>query len=238
MYRNRTLIALLLILITTASVFASSGRPLDSRGAPILEQEGDAPPTDCGFLGIQCGFIPQIISTILDLIRGFFDFARSAIEAVLGLIRGIAEFLLNAVRNVVSLIISLFQPLIDLIRSVLKLIDEVFHIIGILIDLIVRVFLLIGAWLLQAVNLAISFLLSYGSAAPTPIPGLPRCVTAPTEYELCGFYYITDWTLFAPATPGAIIVPLVTIILDIVIVFTFVRKIMNIVDSGEKTTDV
>lgn len=235
------ILALLTFLLSTgfSKSLASEGKVFDSR-IPIFEQdEGEeAPATDCGFLGIQCGFIPQVISSILDLIRGFFDFVRGAIETGISLVRGIAEFIFEGIRNVIQIIINLVKPIIDLISGVLKALEAAIHIIKLLLEIVIGVFLLIGIWLIQAVSMAVSIFTTFVQSAPIAIPGLPQCVTAPTNSDICAIYYMADWTVFAPNTPGTLIVPVVTIMVDLSIFFMFLRKILRIIDSGEKVTDV
>lgn len=198
----------------------------------------DAEPTDCGFLGIQCGFIPDILSGILDIIRGIADFIFNAITGAIDLVRGIAEWLITAIGNVIQLIINLVQPIIDIIAGILRLLVEIVNIIVLLIQIVVGFFVIMAAIMVQSVLSIGSILSSYYTAPVTAIPGLPLCVTDPTTYEICSIYYMADWTLFAPNTPGAIIVPLVVILLDVVIIIFFVRRIIGILNVGEKATDV
>lgn len=224
MTRSRILISLILI-IAFASAPTAFAQPPDEE-------------TDCGFLGIECGFIGDILSFLADLVRGFFDFIRAAVEFGISLVVNIAQFLVTAFRNVIQILINLFQPLIDLIAGILRIIGELVQIVVLILQIVVGFFVLLVTFAFQAVATIIQIIGQFFSAPLTPIPGLPQCVTDPTAWQICAVYYIADWTLFAPSTPGALIVPLTVIILDIVIVFFFIRKIMSILNIGEKVTDV
>lgn len=204
----------------------------------VSAQEEGAPETDCGFLGIQCGFIPEMLSLIRDLIQGFFDFVFAAINAGLDIVRGIADFIVTAVRNILQLLINLIQPLIDLIAAVIRAIVEVGQIIILVMQIIFGFFIAVVSFTFQALAVIIGLFTDYNTAPVLAIPGLPQCVTAPTDSDICALYYALDWTLFAPDTPGALIVPLVTILLDVTILFFFVRRVLSMVSSGEKVTDV
>ncbi len=93
------------------------------------------------------------------------------------------------------------------------------------------------AYMGQATNLVVGLLTAFGNATPQAIPGLPLCVTNPMGSDLCAIYYIMDWTIFAPNTPGALIIPLLQIIMNIYIAIYFVRWVLRIVRRGEKVTD-
>jgi len=75
-------------------------------------------------------------------------------------------------------------------------------------------------------------------APPVAIPGLPRCMTAPLEHDICAIYYILDWTLLAPDTPGALIVPLLQLLLAFYSFLYFVRWVFRIIRLGVSLTNV
>jgi hypothetical protein len=76
------------------------------------------------------------------------------------------------------------------------------------------------------------------NAPARTIPGLPLCITAPLESDLCAFWYILDWTIFAPNTPGAFFVPILTAVLNIAIVLYFIDMILKAVKRIESITEV
>jgi hypothetical protein len=58
--------------------------------------------------------------------------------------------------------------------------------------------------------------------APTPLPGLHRCHTEPLESELCAIWYILTFTVFA-GNLGTIITTLSAVVVDLFLLFTFIR---------------
>lgn len=215
---------LLIILIIVA--------PLTTVSAQGEEEE------DCGFLGLGCSFLANILSLIADLVRGFFEWVGAAFVYFINVVLGIADFLVTAVRNIIQVIVNFFQPVFNLIAGILRLLVELIQIGLFIIQIIVGFFIAMGAFAVQSVVVITTLLTAYITSPVVPIPGLPQCVTAPQSYEICAMYYISDWTLFAPDTPGEIIVPLLVILLDITIVFFFIRRVLALISVGEKVTDV
>lgn len=182
--------------------------------------------------------IRGILEFLLELIRGFFDWLFTAIGRIIEMFIGIANWLVTAIGNIIKVIINFLQPLIDLIAGILRIIGELVQIVVLILQIVVGFFILLVTFAFQAVGIIVQIIGQFFAAPSTAIPGLPQCVTDPTSWQLCAGYYILDWTLFAPSTPGAIIVPLVVILVDVKIVFFFIRKIMSILNIGEKVTDV
>lgn len=224
MIRFRTAVNLLLIFILILM-------PLQTAFAQDEE-------VDCGILGLGCSFIGDVLSFLAEQVRGFFDFLGNAVRALIDVIRRIGDFLVNGFRNLIQLIINLFRPVFEFIAAVIRFVVEVFQIIVMIIQIVVGFFIALGSFMIQAFTVIARLLTEYYFAPITAVPGLPQCVTAPTNYELCAFYYITDWTLFAPGTPGALLVPLAVIMLDITLVFFFIRRVLGLLSVGEKVTDV
>lgn len=79
---------------------------------------------------------------------------------------------------------------------------------------------------------------AFYAAPPSPITGLPQCMSAPLDHDICAIYYILDWTLFAPNTPGQYIIPLLQSIIRIFIIFRAIRILLKIIKRGEDVTRV
>lgn len=94
------------------------------------------------------------------------------------------------------------------------------------------------AYLGQAGSIVTSLLTAFANATPQAIPGLPLCMTNPMAHDLCAVYYILDNTIFAQATPGALIIPLLLIMMNMWIAVYFVRWVLRIIRRGEAVTDV
>jgi len=94
-----------------------------------------------------------------------------------------------------------------------------------------------GAYLGQISDAAGSMITALNTSAPQPINGLPQCMTNPMKHDICAIYYIMHWTLLAPNTPGALIIPLIIILMNFFIVIKFLRWGWRIVSRGEEMTN-
>lgn len=90
-----------------------------------------------------------------------------------------------------------------------------------------------GAYAGQVGDAAGGMIGAINNAVPLAIPGLPQCVTNPMANDICAIYYILDWTLFAPGTAGALIIPLVLILMNFIIIVKFLRWGWRIIGRGE-----
>lgn len=93
-----------------------------------------------------------------------------------------------------------------------------------------------GAYMGQVGDAAGGLLSAVNNATPISISGLPQCMTNPMAHDICAIYYILDFTLFSPNTPGALIIPLVMVLMNFVIVIRFIRWGWKIVRRGEEVT--
>lgn len=76
------------------------------------------------------------------------------------------------------------------------------------------------------------------NTAPAPPPALPRCHTDPLESDLCAIWYIMEFTIFSGPV-GSLLVPIGTAVVDLVVIFTFMKqaraiiaRLMEIVKTG------
>ena len=94
----------------------------------------------------------------------------------------------------------------------------------------------VGGFLSQGVNGTTALVTSFYTAPPTSISGLPQCITAPLEHDICAIYFILDWTLFSPNTVGSFIIPLLTALLNVAIITRTLRYILGVVNRTEDVT--
>lgn len=69
---------------------------------------------------------------------------------------------------------------------------------------------------------------NWNNAPYTPPPGLPDCISAPLEYEICAVWWVMENTFFY-GTVGQILVPIVCVFIDILIVFYFGNMVKRFV---------
>lgn len=115
---------------------------------------------------------------------------------------------------------------------------EVFEILRLLLNLVIRLVEMLIEWLSQASARVGSLLTAFYTVPLTPIPGLPLCVSAPIASDYCAIWYILEYTLFATGTPGALIIPFLSIDAGIWMIMYFVRFVLKLVRKGERVTSV
>ena len=94
----------------------------------------------------------------------------------------------------------------------------------------------VGGLFSQSVSSANALVTSFYTAPPQAIPGLPLCMTAPLEHDICAIYYVMDWTLFAPNTLGSFIVPLLLAIMNVLVIFRVLRYVLTLINRTEDVT--
>lgn len=115
---------------------------------------------------------------------------------------------------------------------------DVGSMVGFGLDIGFGLFGTMSAYLGQGNAIATGLLSAFINAKPQPIPGLPLCISNPMKHDICAIWYVMDNTIFAPATPGQYIVPLMQIIFNIIIALYFVRWILRLIWRGEQVTSV
>lgn len=80
-------------------------------------------------------------------------------------------------------------------------------------------------FILTAIVFAASFLNMWNTATPEPIPGLPDCLNAPLDHNICAVWYILDNTMFSGI--GAFIIPALTIFVSILVVLYFMETVVE-----------
>lgn len=177
--------------------------------------------------GNLLGGLGDILSAIINGFMGLFDFLWS-------IFAGIGA----PIEAIIALIAGIIQWIIDTVRAVIEALEEIIGIIRYIIEIAIGLFRILIAYLVVAARLVSELIGALFFAPPRPIPGLPLCVSDPLSYDICALYWAADWTLFAPGTPGQIIVPLLLIIMNVYVVLTFVRRAFSLINRGQKVTNV
>lgn len=69
-----------------------------------------------------------------------------------------------------------------------------------------------------------------------PIPGMPRCVSAPQESDICALWYVLEHTIFK-GTLGDAILTVIIVLIDIYIVYVALKTLMTIFKKTESVSD-
>jgi hypothetical protein len=175
---------------------------------------------------------------ILDSLNSFLNTMANFIGNIWRFFGDLINFILAALANLFNLLNSLLSSIPSLIGSIFDFLGELFDIGRLLVEIVLGLIGLLLAYIGQFMARLASLISAFFTATPTPIPGLPQCLTAPMESDLCAVYFIMDWTVFAPSTPGAIIIPLIMTIVNVYIIVQFVRFVLRILRRGETITNV
>lgn len=73
---------------------------------------------------------------------------------------------------------------------------------------------------------------AYNNAPPTAPDGLPDCINAPLEHDVCAIYYALENTVLAGV--GAFIIPIIVIFVDIIILFYLLNIIRKFIYSVQE----
>lgn len=166
------------------------------------------------------GALVWILDAIAAAARWWGDFVRWLLgglwdHVVWPLLRPTAEWLWEQIQPVI-------QPVLDVIEIVRLVVEVVFEVIAVVWD-----------YAGEALRVFWAIMEGIRGAPPTPLPGMPQCVSAPLDHQICALWYMIDWTIIADGTPGARLVPIVILMIDLVIVVYVIRSMLDIVKSFE-----
>jgi hypothetical protein len=206
----------------TPSLTAGPGTPTVTPGAPPQNPETEN----------------EAEWEILSMFNQFFGWGVNTAISIFDFISNLVNWLIGTILNFFSLLGALLAAIVNFIGSILRFLAELFDIARLIVEIILGFLRLLAAYIQQILLRIGALLQAFYAAPPQPIPGLPLCVTNPTAYDICAIYYIFDWTLLAPATPGALIIPLIMVIMNVNIVILFVRFVLRMIRRGESITNV
>ena len=179
----------------------------------------------------------DLLRYIINLIGSFFSSIFNAIFSFFDYIGQIINWVLGTVANLMIVLGDVLNLIAGVLVSIFNFIVEVVEMIVLLISIVVRLIVLMIGWIVQMLLRLGILVNSFFSAPALPIPNLPQCVTAPTVWDICAIYWILDWTIFAVGTPGAVIVPILTSIIDVLAMLILFKGVMRLVRRGEGLSD-
>lgn len=173
----------------------------------------------------------DIFSDIGNFLRGIWEGITGGIQNALNWIAEALAWLANAVAQILNAIWNAIQFVIALFRIVIEFFVSVLEIIVILIQVIINLVVKVAQWVWFAFGVLFQAVVNYYAADVKALDGWPQCVSDPTAHTLCAFWYVLDYTLFAPGTPGQIIPDLLKALVAIVITFYVVRIVLRFVEQ-------
>jgi len=196
-------------------------------------------------------FLLSILTGIINAVLSFGNWFVGAIQWIIQAIINIVGWIASAIGTVLQFLGNLFVTIINTVIQVVgglfvivfMVIETMFHFISDIVSNIIRVIGIVElvfqaglgiagvvlSYLSQIIQIMIGIFNGINGAAPVPVDGLPKCLSAPLDWDWCALWYVFDWTVFAPGTPGAAIIPILVLIIDIFIVAYIARAIFKLV---------
>lgn len=169
---------------------------------------------------------------ILEGLNQFFNWIGNTIAGFFGWLGAVFDWFLSIVDAILNLILGLIALVFKLLQWLLNTIGLILGILWLLVQLILRVIVLVVAWIGLVITRLAAIFNGIINAQPVAIPGLPLCETAPLQSDLCAIYYILDWTLFAPATPGESIITVAIGLTVLSIIFFVIYRLIRLTRTG------
>lgn len=152
-------------------------------------------------------------------------------QALFTVIKFLGDFLLLIVNTLIqiigavwALLVTGLETLVAFLIGVANAIIDVIEIVGMVIYVVIAIGAKVAGWLVYLVQFTLDTITGIQTAPVVPVEGLPRCISAPTDWDWCAVWYIGDYTLFAPGTIGEAIVPILVLMIDLLIVAYIVRQ--------------
>lgn len=166
--------------------------------------------------------------------QAIWDWLYAGFSGFWDWLRDTANWLLNIIPYAGAFIFALIRWIISAAQNLV----EVVHILALVVEMVMSALGIGAAWIRQVIEIFFGILATYNGATPVPIPGLPQCITNPTGSNVCAVWYIFEWTVFADGTPGAMLIPLIVLAIDLIILFYIFTSIMEIVAIFRGVTNV
>jgi hypothetical protein len=172
---------------------------------------------------------------ILNAIGEFFAWVINSASNFFIWIGSFAGWLGGIISNIITLVGNLLQSILAFIQFIVNVINELIALIQLVIAIVGHLITLFSLWLQQLITLMQAILAAWYSTFPTPIPGLPYCVTAPMDSDACAIFYLLDNTIFSGVV-GAAIMLIMLVIIDLGTIFYFARTVRNLIRRAEGLT--
>lgn len=169
---------------------------------------------------------------IINSIVGIINFFATAIQTVINFFADLVLRFVNAfirfVGDIGAFILMVVDQVINFVVAIIINIIEIIEVVGMAVNVIIAIAQLVLHYIGQAVGLFYQIVTGLNDATATAIPGLPRCISEPVQHDLCAIWYILEWTIFAPGTPGAFIINLIVLLIDVFILFYIIHAVMRL----------
>lgn len=156
------------------------------------------------------------ICSLEPILRGIWD----AISGLFNLVGWLVGWLWQFLQNVWSFLWWLLTSAWELIVSVLGMLwDLVVYLVGQIWRVV--------SWALTALTQLFRLYDLWRDVEPVQPPGLPDCINAPTDSNICAVYYIAEHTFFS-GTIGGLFIPVLLVYITLEMVSWVITRIIAI----------
>lgn len=174
------------------------------------------------------------ITSIGNLISGIWSWIQGAVNWVVTAVQNIIRFIVSIIEGIWNFALTVVNFIAGIINAIVQFVTEAVAIVTLAANIVITVIISVATFVFEVLGVFLQLITNYYNAGATPVPGIPLCISNPTAYDLCAFWYIADYTLLAPGTVGALIPGLSLLILDIIIVFFVLRMVLRFAREVEE----
>lgn len=171
-------------------------------------------------LGI--GALVNILNGINDFINWFINNTIAFIDWLLRLLR----WVLGTARNLFTMFFNALSPVDTTFEYFVFLVAVGVLLLKMVITILFNVMGVIAGWMGEVTFQVQILIAAYNAAAPTPIPGMPLCSSAPMSGDICAIYYILEYTVLSGGL-GRLLLPILIIVMNLVVVLLFLKFIKS-----------
>lgn len=178
---------------------------------------------------IQCIIMPPV-NAIRDFVVGaftwFFNTTTGFVEWSFG---KLLPFVIGSLQNFFAALLELLRHGFgDILNGLFAQLSAVGNIAGSIGDILTSYANTSQGYIGVAVYQVNSLVTAYNSALSTPPAGLPDCIIAPLDHELCAVFWVMENTFFS-GTVGQLLVPAVCVFIDMLILLYFGNMIKRFI---------
>ena len=173
-----------------------------------------------------------IFGQLFSAIGDFFSGLVWIVQQIMNWFGDVFEFIWNVFSGLFEWIFNnILRPVWEFLVSAVRYVIEFVEIVALLIGLLIGFIGLALRWIWSVGVLVFQILNTLSNASPIPLPGLPLCVSAPVEHDLCAIWYIAEHTIFAHNTISDISLIIIVLMIDLWIIFYASKTISRISNS-------
>ncbi len=225
---KKVIVLLIILMMITGTAYAQeSPSPWDFFGW-LIEQLRLFFEWLGGVINALFGLIGQFFEGLLWFFQQIINFFGDLFESIWNWFAGLFEWIFN----------NLLKPTWDFLVGAVQYVVEWIEIVALLISLLLSFIGIVLRWIWSVGEVAFGIFNVLSNANPSPIPGLPLCVSAPTAHDFCAIWYILANTIFVPGTIGDFILPILILMVDLWIIFYVISAIGKIAEQVKAVFDV